>query len=61
MTKVTAKTKPSNQERHVHKDPAARLAQDLPTPSALPYPDTAALEPTPSPAQGIKMGRSRDH
>ena len=36
-TKVAAKTKLGNQERHFHDSPAARLTQDLPTPFSLPH------------------------
>ena len=52
---------PGHQERLLNKFPAAMLAQDLPAPFSLSHPDPArapSLEPTPSPAQVIQLGRS---
>ena len=69
---IAVKTQPDNQGRPLHKFPASRLAQDLHAPAlkareqapfSLPHPGTAgapSLEPTSSPAQVIKLGRSRE-
>ena len=62
-TKVAARTKPDNQRRCFHKFPAARLTQDLPTSVSLLHPgsDRAPfLEPTSSPAQVPKLGRTSE-